>query len=157
MVLSSGGWGNLLRSGCGHERRPKVLRLSAKTFLSCGLSPVHLFPRCALARFPMHAEYHPNALPRPTGPCPLLPCIVNPTIHYSKSTRRFFFSLSEPSSLLPQGLCICWPPSSGTLPAHIWPAPSHPAELHSHVMSIPNKTNETLLHYSLPCHHVLLS
>ena len=55
----------------------------------------------------MHSEYHPNALLWLQGSAHFY-STMNPTTLYSKSMRRFFHSSNKPSSLLPQGLCICW-------------------------------------------------
>ena len=126
---------------------------SSKTFLSCGLNSLHFCPKRAFAGYPMHFEYHPNALPWPAGFCPLLR-------HHEP--HNFLFQVHEKVlPLLRWAKFVTTPgplhmlaPSPGTLATHISPDPSHPAQPHSHIISIPARQMRPRC-YSLLYHHVL--
>lgn len=108
---------------------PESWDCSSKIFLSCGLNSLHFSPKTAFDRYPVHSEYHPNALlwlqwALPTSTPPWTPQLL-----FQVHERRFFHS-NKPSRLLPPRPCICWPfhkePSLQTSCQSFYPAePPH--------------------------------
>ena len=142
------------RSFCSRGWRSRGPRLSSKIFLSCGLNSLHFSPKMCICWISSALRVPSKCLTLAAGFCPLL-------LHHEPHNSLFqvhekVLPLLKPSSLLPQGLCICWSfirnlPYTCLARSSLSCRAPHKCQVHS------SKTDETPppLCYSLLYHHVL--